>query len=74
MSRERQTGSGRPRTVRKEDNVEAVRARIEEDSTVSLQHSSTELDLQESTVYRILTNDLENTSFCARWVPYALTS
>lgn len=73
VSCERKTGSGRPRTARSEDNVETVRIMIEEDNTVSLQHLSTELDLHESTVYRILTNDLGKKSFCARWVPYALT-
>ena len=73
MSCERKTGSGRPRTARSENNVETVRIMIEEDNTVSLQHLSTELDLHESTVYRILTNDLGKKSFCTRWVSYALT-
>ena len=49
VSCERKTGSGRPRTVRSEDIVEAVRTMIEEDNTVSLQYLSSELDLHEST-------------------------
>ena len=73
MSCERKTGSCRPRTVRSEDVKEAVRTMIEEDNTVSLQHLSIELDSHESTVYQILTRDLEKKSFCARWVHYVLT-
>lgn len=72
-SYKRQPGSGRPRTSRTVENIAAVSDLIEEDPNISLSHLSTVLNLDDSTVHRILKEDLKKVSVYARWIPYKLS-
>lgn len=73
VSVKRQEGSGRPRTSRSAENVEAVRLLIEEDDCISLTYISSLLDIEQTSIYRILTKDLNKKSVAARWIPHKLS-
>jgi biotin operon repressor len=66
MQRLEETGSlmnlphtGRPRSAHKEENIERVRASIEEEPQTSTRRRSRELGLSRTSLKRILTNDLK---------------
>ena len=69
----RRKGSGRPRSSRTDENIEAVRQLREEDPLLTVAHISCILHMHESSVQRILTEDLKKRSYCAKWIPYSLT-
>ena len=69
----RKEGSGRPRTSRTEEHIEAVRLEVEQDNKISLNQLSDNVDLPVTTVYRILTKDLHKKSLYAKWIPHELT-
>ena len=65
--------SGRPVTVTTSDVIGRVRALILEDRRVSLYEICEQLDMSYGTVQRIVTEKLEMSRVCARWVPHILT-
>ena len=66
--------SGRPSTVRTDENVESVRRLLTEDRRTNLQMIADRLNIGKETVRRIVTEDLGNRKICARFVPRALTT
>lgn len=69
----RQPGSGRPRTSLTAANVQIVQTAIENDPTISLSRLTITLNLDKTSVYRILTKELSKRSVYAVWVPHELT-
>lgn len=70
---ERKEGSGRPRTSTAEENVIIARKMIEEDCHLSCPAISRVTDIKETSVRRILKQELGKKSLCSRWVPHILT-
>ena len=69
----RKAGSGRPSTSTEDQNVEIVRELIEGNNQLSCPHISTLTGIEQTAVYRILTNKLHKKSLCCKWVPYVLS-
>lgn len=65
--------SGRPRSGRSDDNVEAVMGALTESRNKTVSQISLELDLKHTTVHRILRKDLLLFKKCAKFVPKILT-
>lgn len=69
----RAEGQGRPISDLRTNSVALVQATIEEDNDLSLRELADMLDLSESMVYRILTNELEQIWMHTLWVPHIIT-
>ena len=69
----RKEGSGRPKDVRNERNIQIIREHIEDDSRLSVRQLERLTDIDQRSVHRILTQDLGKKSLCDRWVPHQLT-
>lgn len=69
----RSEGSGRPRTSTCLENVERVRELIEENCRLSCPDIESITGIEERSVQRILTKDLNKKSLCCRWIPHVLT-
>ncbi|KAL4105054.1 hypothetical protein QTP88_020329 [Uroleucon formosanum] len=65
--------SGRPSTGKTSDNVECVRAAIEQDHRLTTRELEDDLGIPKSTVHRILTEDLGMTRVCAKFIPKLLS-
>ena len=70
----RATGSGRPTSVSRNDDVNAVRQLLDNDNTLSCRAIASLSDLNYRTVRRIITETLGKKSIYAKWVPYCVTS
>ena len=70
---ERKEGLGRPRTSTAEENVTIVREMVEEDCHLSCLAISRVIDIEETSVRRILKQELGKKSLCSRWIPHILT-
>jgi len=67
--------SGRPSSIKTDENVESVRRLLTEDHRTTLQVIADRLNIGKETVRRIVTKDLGGKrKICARFVPYALTT
>ena len=66
-------GSGRPTSELRNNSRELVQQAINADPDLSLPDLATQLNLSESMVYRIITDDLDNQWMHTRWVPHILT-
>ena len=65
--------SGRPSSARTDVNVQRVREFLNTDRRLSLYQVAEALDLSETTVQRIVTEDLHMRKVCAKLVPRVLT-
>ncbi|XP_025193608.1 protein GVQW3-like [Melanaphis sacchari] len=65
--------SGRPSTGKTSDNVECVRAAIEQNRCLTTRELEDDLGIPKSTVHRILTEDLGMTRVCAKFIPKLLS-
>ena len=65
--------SGRPKTSTDERSVKLVADALEGDRRATCEELSAATGLSTTSVFRILTNDLEKRKICARWVPHCLT-
>lgn len=65
--------SGRPSTSRTDDNVTRVRDLLNTDRRLSTRLVADELGLSQSTVWRIVTDDLQMRKVCAKLVPKILS-
>uniref|UniRef100_A0A0A9YJU3 Mariner Mos1 transposase n=2 Tax=Lygus hesperus TaxID=30085 RepID=A0A0A9YJU3_LYGHE len=69
--------SGRPSTSRVDDSISAVRDLLESDARLTLSDIVLKVhpkhELTRSSVYRIITEDLNCSKVCARWVPRLLS-
>ena len=63
----------RPSTSKTDDNVERVRPLVRSDCRLTRMISS-ELNLNQFTIYQILTHDLDMRKVCAKMVPKNLTT
>jgi len=66
--------SGRPSTVRTDENVESVSRLLTKDRRTTLQMNADRLNIGKKTVRRIVTEDLRKRKICAKFVPHALTT
>lgn len=64
---------GRPVSARSQHNVDRVHDIVMKDRRLTLHYIAKEVGIAESTVHRILTEDLGMTKVSARWVPRLLT-
>jgi len=65
--------AGRP-TSKTDNNVERVRSLVRSDCRLMLRMISSELNLNQFTVHKILTQDLDMRKVCAKMVPKNLTT
>src|SRR5258705_2443891 len=65
--------SGRPSTSRIDENVTSLRDCLKSDRRLSLQWIAETLQMTKTTVYRIVTEDLNMKKVCAKLVPKVLT-
>ncbi len=65
--------SGRLKEATKEEKVDAVRHILEKSQRVSVRMIADELNISEGSVHKILTEDLDKTKVCTRFVPHSLT-
>ena len=61
-------------TSKTDDNVERVRSLVRSDLRLTLRMISSELNLNQFTVHKILTQDLDMRKVCAKMVPKNLTT
>ena len=73
VSATRKEGSGRPQSLTNNENTEKVRKAIEEDNRLSLRGIAAITEINVSSVYRILTENLKFKSVFAKWIPHLLT-
>jgi len=73
VSVEDDTRSGRPSSLRNEDNVVRIRDMIMKDRTVTVRMLADALHINKSTCHQILREDLGKRKLNARLVPHALT-
>lgn len=71
---ERQLGSGRPRTLKTENNIRIVEEMIQADDGISHRAISEATGIPKSTVFEIIQEDLSLISIVARWVPHELNN
>ena len=65
--------SGRPSTTTTTENIERVRLAINQDRRLSVRKLESELGIPKSNVWNILTENLQMTRVCAKFVPKLLT-
>jgi Fe-S-cluster containining protein len=65
--------SGRPTTIRTDDNIAAVNKMVKEYRNVMSQLIADTLCIHKTVVLRILREDLKKQKLCSRFVPHALT-
>lgn len=70
---ERKEGSGRAKSDSRTENVDAVLALIEEDSSLTLRHIGERLQISHTIVERIIKEDLGKCWFHTKWVPHTLS-
>ena len=70
---EKGTSSGRPRETRTPENISRVRELIEENLRLSTYKVAAELSLPQSSILKILTDDLQFKNVLSVWVPHQLT-
>ena len=70
---EKRTSSGRPRETRTPENISRVRELIEENPRLSTYEVAAELSLPQSSILKILTDDLQFKNVLSVWVPHQLT-
>ena len=70
---EKGTSSGRPRETRTPENISRVRELIEENPRLSTYEVAAELSLPQSSILKILTDDLQFKNVLSVWVPHQLT-
>lgn len=63
----------RPKTATSSQNVEKVRTVVEKDRRLSIREISKKVKVSIASVFRIVTNILELSLRCARWIPKLLT-
>lgn len=66
-------GQGRPTSELRNNSIERVEAAIQNDNALSLRELAEMLDLSESMIHRILSEDLEQIWMITKWVPHVLT-
>ena len=66
--------AGRHSTSKTDDNAERVRSLVSSDRLLTLRMISSELNLNQFTVHKILTQDLDTRKVCAKMVPKNLTT
>ena len=67
-------GPGRPRTSTDEISVKLVADALQEYFRATCKELSRAMGVPATSVFRILTNDLNERKFSVRWVPYCLTA
>ena len=65
--------SGRPISATAEENVDAVKAMVEEDARVTVSQIEQELGISSGSVRMIMHEKLHLSKISARWVPHMLT-
>ena len=65
--------SGRPREAVNEENIKKVREFIKIEPKSSVRYMEMELNINATSIYRILTEHLGFRKVCARFVPHKLT-
>lgn len=71
---ERKAGSGRPKEACTEENIEMIKAFIEENNRLSTRQLEALSMIPRTSVMRILHDCLKLKSISAKWVPYSLTN
>ena len=64
---------GRPKTSTDEKSVKLVADSLAEDRRATCKEISQATGISPTSVFRILTKDLQKRKICARWVPHCLT-
>jgi transposase len=64
---------GRPKTSTDERSVKLVADFLAEDRRATCEEISQATGISPTSVFRILTNDLQKRKICTQWVPYCLT-
>jgi histone-lysine N-methyltransferase SETMAR len=72
-SLEDEVRSGRPISATAEENVDAVKAMVEEDARVTVSQIEQELGISSGSVRMIMHEKLHLSKISARWVPHMLT-
>ena len=67
-------GTNPHRTVRTHDAKQKIREIVEEDRQSTIEEIALQTGLSETSVHRVLTEDLGLTKKSARWVPHLLTA
>jgi histone-lysine N-methyltransferase SETMAR len=65
--------SGRPVSVSTTENVEKVKALLEEDRRITLRQIAYSLNISKDTAHHILTVELGKRKIAAKWIPHVLT-
>jgi len=65
---------GRPKTSTDERNVKLVADFLAEDRRATCEEISQATGISPTSIFRILTKDLQKRKICAKWVPHCLTS
>ena len=65
---------GRPKTLTDEGSVKLVADLLEEDRRATFEEISQAAGISPTSIFPILTNDLQKKKICVRWVPHCLTA
>jgi hypothetical protein len=65
---------GRPKTSTDERSVSPVADFLAEDRRATCEEISQATGISPTSVFRILTKDLQKRNICARWIPHCLTA